>query len=148
MTKQHGKPAPESTGNQHPVVRFFQKDIVKDVVFVVVAFLLLNSFVIASFVVPTGSMEHEIMAGDFLFVNKFLYGGTTPRNIPFLEVRLPWFRLPPLRSVERGDVIVFEFPGYRDEVRAAKFEFYLKRCVAVSGDTVQIVNRVLMVNGK
>lgn len=148
MRKQHGKPAPESESPRHPIVRFFQKDIVKDVVFVVVAFLFLNSFVIASFVVPTGSMENEIMAGDFLFVNKFLYGGTTPRNIPFLEVRLPWFRLPAFRSVERGDVIVFEFPGYRDEVRASKFEFYLKRCVAMSRDTVQVVNRVLRVNGQ
>jgi signal peptidase I len=133
---------------RNPVVRFFQKDFVKDVVFVLVAFLFLNSFVVASFVVPTGSMENEIMAGDFLFVNKFLYGGTTPRNIPFLDVRLPWFRLPAFRSVERGDVIVFEFPGYRDEVRASEFQFYLKRCVAMSGDTVRIVNRVLTVNGQ
>ncbi len=148
MSKQHSKPAPESESPWHPIVRFFQKDIVKDVVFVVVAFLFLNSFVIASFVVPTGSMENEIMAGDFLFVNKFLYGGTTPRNIPFLDIRLPWFRVPAFRSVERGDVIVFEFPGYRDEVRASKFEFYLKRCVAMSRDTVQVVNRVLRVNGQ
>lgn len=148
MTGKKDKPAPDGADHRHPIVRFFQRDIVKDVVFVVVAFLLLNSFVIASFVVPTGSMENEIMAGDFLFVNKFLYGGTTPRNVPFLEVRLPWFRLPALRSVERGDVIVFEFPGYRDEVRASRFEFYLKRCVALSGDTVQVVNRVLLVNGK
>jgi signal peptidase I len=70
------------------------KDFFKDVVFVLVAFFFLNSFVLASFEVPTGSMENEIMAGDFLFVNKFLYGGTTPRNIPFTNVRLPWFRGP------------------------------------------------------
>ena len=48
------------------------KDFFKDVVFVLVAFFFLNSFVLASFEVPTGSMENEIMAGDFLFVNKFL----------------------------------------------------------------------------
>jgi signal peptidase I len=63
------------------------KDFFKDVVFVLVAFFFLNSFVLASFEVPTGSMENEIMAGDFLFVNKFLYGGTTPRTIPFTNVR-------------------------------------------------------------
>jgi signal peptidase I len=148
MTTQPSTPAPGDAGKRHPIVQFFQKDFVKDVLFVLVAFLVLNSFVVASFVVPTGSMENEIMAGDFLFVNKFLYGGTTPRNVPFLEIRLPWFRLPALRSVERGDVIVFEFPGYRDEVRASEFQFYLKRCIAMSGDTIQIVNRVLMVNGK
>ena len=124
------------------------KDFVKDVVFVLVAFFFLNSFVLASFEVPTGSMENEIMAGDFLFVNKFLYGGTTPRNIPFTNVRLPWFRVPAIRSVERGDVIVFEFPGQREETISPEFMFYLKRAVALSGDTIQVIDRALYVNGK
>ncbi len=128
---------------KHPVKDFF-----KDVVFVLVAFFFLNSFVLASFEVPTGSMENEIMAGDFLFVNKFLYGGTTPRTIPFTNVRLPWFRVPAVRSVERGDVVVFEFPGQRDEIRSPEFMFYLKRAVALAGDTVQVINRVLYINGK
>lgn len=128
---------------KHPVKDFF-----KDILFVVVAFLILNSFVLASFEVPTGSMENEIMAGDFLFVNKYLYGGTTPRTIPFTSVRLPWFRVPGFRSVERGDVIVFEFPGQRDEVQPQEFMFYLKRAIALSGDTVEIINRVVHVNGE
>ena len=108
------------------------KDFFKDLVFVLVSFFFLNSFVLASFEVPTGSMENEIMAGDFLFVNKFLYGGTTPRTIPFTNVRLPWFRVPAFRDVERGDVIVFEFPGQRDEVQSPEFMFYLKRAVALT----------------
>ncbi|HXX63834.1 MAG TPA: signal peptidase I [Bacteroidota bacterium] len=124
------------------------RDFLKDLVFVLVAFFFLNSFVLASFEVPTGSMENEIMAGDFLFVNKFIYGGTTPRTIPFTNIRLPWFRVPAFRSVERGDVIVFEFPGQREEVQSPEFMFYLKRAVALSGDTVRVVNRILYVNGK
>jgi signal peptidase I len=135
--------AKTATPEKQPVKDFF-----KDVVFVLVAFFFLNSFVLASFEVPTGSMENEIMAGDFLFVNKYLYGGTTPRTIPFSNVRLPWFRLPAFRSVERGDVIVFEFPGQREEVQSSEFMFYLKRAIGLAGDTVQIVNRVLYVNGK
>ena len=111
------------------------------------AFLVLNNFVIASFLVPTGSMENEVMTGDLLFVNKFLYGGTSPRNIPFTNVRLPWFRVPGFRDVERGDVIVFVFPGYRDEVAPEDFTFYLKRCVALPGDTLRVVKRELFVNG-
>ena len=145
MAKQTGQPdqSPRAGHHQkHPL-----KDLVKDIVFVLVSFFFLNSFVLASFEVPTGSMENEIMAGDFLFVNKFLYGGTTPRTIPFTNIRLPWFRVPAIRGVERGDVIVFEFPGQRDEVQSNEFMFYLKRAVALSGDTVQIVNRVLYVNG-
>ena len=124
------------------------KDFFKDLLFVLVAFFFLNSFVLASFEVPTGSMENEIMTGDFLFVNKFLYGGTTPRVIPFTNIRLPWFRVPAIRGVERGDVIVFEFPGQRDELRSPDFMFYLKRAVAVAGDTVRVVNRLLTVNGR
>jgi signal peptidase I len=112
------------------------------------AFLVLNNFVIASFLVPTGSMENEVMTGDLLFVNKFIYGGTSPRNIPFTNVRLPWFRIPGFRDVQRGDVIVFVFPGNRDEVVPEDFTFYLKRCVAMPGDTLQVIKRVLYVNGQ
>lgn len=119
----------------------------KELAIVFGAFLVLNNFVIASFLVPTGSMENEVMTGDLLFVNKFIYGGTSPRNIPFTNVRLPWFRVPAIRSVERGDVIVFVFPGNRDEIAPEDFTFYLKRCVGVPGDTIQVVNRVLYVNG-
>jgi signal peptidase I len=111
------------------------------------AFLVLNSFVVASFEVPTGSMENEIMTGDFLLVNKFLYGGTTPRTIPFTNIKIPAFKLPAFWSVERGDVIVFMFPGYRDEVEANPFAYYLKRCMALPGDTLLITDRVVYVNG-
>jgi signal peptidase I len=133
----------ESGEKKQPV-----RDFLKDLAFVLVAFFFLNSFVLASFEVPTGSMENEIMAGDFLFVNKFIFGGTTPRTIPFTNIRIPWFRVPAFRHVERGDVIVFEFPGQRDEEQSPEFMFYLKRCVAMSGDTVQVVNRVLYINGR
>ncbi|MBI4547232.1 MAG: signal peptidase I [Ignavibacteriae bacterium] len=111
------------------------------------AFLVLNSFVLASFEVPTGSMEDEIMTGDFLLVNKFIFGGTTPRTIPFTSTKIPSFKLPALWDVERGDIIVFNFPGYRDEVEPAEFAYYLKRCMALAGDTLQIINRVVYVNG-
>jgi signal peptidase I len=110
-------------------------------------FLVLNSFVIASFEVPTGSMENEIMTGDFLLVNKFIWGGTTPRTIPLTNVKLPHFKLPALWSVERGDVIVFAFPGMRDEVEPDVFAYYLKRAVAIAGDTLEVKNRILYVNG-
>lgn len=124
------------------------KAALKEFAIVFGAFLVLNSFVIASFQVPTGSMENEIMTGDFLLVNKFLYGGTTPRTIPFTDIRIPAFKLPALWSIERGDVIVFMFPGMREEVEPHQFAYYLKRCMALPGDTLQIINRVVNVNGK
>ncbi len=123
------------------------KDFFKELAIVVGAFLFLNSFVIASFEVPTGSMENEIMTGDFLFVNKFVYGGSSPRNIPFTNVRLPYFTVPGFGEVEHGDIIVFVFPGQREEVKPKEFSYYLKRCIAKGGDTVQVINRVVHVNG-
>ncbi len=130
------------------------KDFLKDVVFVLGAFLVLNSMVLAAFEVPTGSMENEIMAGDFLFVNKFIYGGSTPRTIPLTNIRTPWFRVTDIlpflkwRDVERGDIIVFEFPGTKEQVKSPEFMFYLKRCIAISGDTVHIRDRNVFVNGQ
>jgi len=115
---------------------------------VVGAFLILNSFVLASFEVPTGSMENEIMTGDFLLVNKFVFGGTTPRTIPFTNVRLPAIKLPSFWDVERGDVIVFIFPGMREEAQARDFAYYLKRAIAVAGDTIEINNRIVYINGE
>lgn len=124
------------------------KNFLKEAGIILGVFLVLNSFVLASFEVPTGSMENEIMAGDFLLVNKFVFGGTTPRTIPTTTIRLPAFKLPTLWPVERGDVIVFIFPGYRDEVEPADFAYYLKRAMALAGDTIAILNRVVYVNGQ
>lgn len=121
---------------------------VKEFVIVFGGFILLNNFVIASFLVPTGSMENEVLTGDFLMVNKFIYGASTPRNIMFTDVRLPWTTLPAFKEVKRGDVIVFEFPGMREEVKPDVFNFYLKRCMALAGDTLEIRNRVVYINGE
>lgn len=122
------------------------KDFVKEIAIVFGIFLILNSFVLASFEVPTGSMENTVMTGDFLFVNKFIYGGTSPRTVPFTSIRIPWFRIPALKDVHRQDVIVFEFPGNREEVKP-DFVYYLKRCVALPGDTLEVRKKVLFVNG-
>jgi signal peptidase I len=124
------------------------KSFLKEVGIIFGTFLVLNSFVLASFEVPTGSMENEIMTGDFLLVNKFVFGGTTPRTIPLTNTKIPAFKLPAIWKVDRGDVIVFIWPGERDQVEATEFAYYLKRCVAIAGDTLQVVNRVLYVNGK
>jgi signal peptidase I len=108
--------------------------------------MVINGLLIASFVVPTGSMENEVMAGDFLFVNKFIYGGSTPQTIPFLNTPLPYLRLPGLRDPEKGDVIVFIFPGNRNEVEPVEFQYYLKRCVATAGDTLEVRNKHVFIN--
>ncbi len=121
---------------------------IKDLIYAFLAVLVINSFVLASFEVPTGSMEDTVKAGDRLFVNKFIYGGSTPYTIPFTSIRIPHFRVPGFRSVKRGDVIVFDWPGPRDQVQKPVQTWYLKRCIGLPGDVVQIRQRVLSVNGK
>lgn len=120
----------------------------RDLIYAFLAVLVINSFVLASFEVPTASMEDTVKIGDRLFVNKFIYGGSTPYTIPFTSVRIPHFRVPGFRNVKRGDVIVFDWPGPRDQVEKPIQTWYLKRCIALPGDKVQINHREVSVNDK
>ena len=113
----------------------------------VIVWLIISSVVEASRV-PTGSMETTILPGDFLFINKFIYGPTTPRFIPYTNVELPYFRFPSLKEPEKNDIIVFKFPGYRDQIENSDIQFYVKRCVAEPGDTLEVRNKVVFINGK
>lgn len=93
---------------------------------------ILRMFVVESYRIPTGSMEKTLLAGDFLFVNKFVYGA----RVPFTDIRFP-----KVDDVQRGDIIVFKFPRDRSLN-------YIKRCVALPGDTLQIKEQQLIVNGQ
>ncbi len=93
---------------------------------------ILRVFVVESYRIPTGSMESTLLAGDFLFVNKYVYGP----KIPFTDIRLPG-----VKKVDRGDIIVFKFPKDRSLN-------YIKRCVALSGDTLEIHGQELSINKK
>jgi signal peptidase I len=98
-----------------------------------------------AFRIPTGSMEDTLLVGDFLLVNKFVYGIRTPDwiGIPFTKVgfSIPWTRLPGTRKVQSGDIIVFKYPLDPNLN-------YIKRCIAGPGQTVEIVQRQLYVDGK
>jgi signal peptidase I len=121
---------------------------IKTIIGAIIVVMFLNGALIASFVVPTGSMEKTVLPGDFLFVNKFMYGPTTPQIIPFANIPLPYIKFPGPKDPEVNDVIVFIFPGGRDEVEATEFQYYLKRCVAAAGDTLELKNKAIYVNGK
>ncbi len=119
----------------------------KNLLFALIAALLIKSFLIETSRVPTGSMETTIKVGDFLFVNKFIYGSSSPRNIPFTDVALPFFTLPAIKEPEKGEIVVFEYPGDRDELHSKAITNYVKRCIATPGDTIQIVDKVVFING-
>lgn len=120
----------------------------KTILGAIVVVMVINGLLVASFVVPTGSMENTVMTGDFLFVNKFMYGPSTPQIIPFLNIPLPFYKFPGIKDPEKGDVIVFIYPGDRDEVEPKEFQYYLKRCIATAGDSLRIVGHKVLVNGK
>lgn len=123
-------------------------EFIKNLLFAALAAFFIKTFLIETSRVPTGSMEKTILVGDFLFVNKFIYGSSSPRSIPFTNVALPYFTLPSIREPEHGDIVVFEYPGDRDELISTEITNYVKRCVGVPGDTVTIQDKVVFVNGK
>lgn len=110
--------------------------------------IILKIFFIEAFRIPTGSMENTLLVGDFLLVNKFVYGATTPMTIPFTSVRIPYFRFPALKVPRHGDVVVFDFPGFRDEVKPVEPVDYIKRLIGEPGDTIQIINKRVYINSK
>ncbi|HDP98643.1 MAG TPA: signal peptidase I [bacterium] len=107
----------------------------------VIAAFILRIFVVQAFRIPTGSMKDTLLVGDFLLVNKFIYGVRTPDRIPLINVKIPYFRLPAIKEPEPGEIIVFKYP--LDE----KLD-YIKRCIAVGGQTLEIRQGVVYIDGK
>ena len=97
----------------------------------VVLFAVIRTFLVEAFKIPSGSMENTLQVGDFLLVNKLVYGA----EVPFTHKRLPRLREP-----QRGDVIVFEWP--EDPTKN-----FVKRLVGVPGDTVEMREGTLIRNG-
>ena len=110
--------------------------------------LFLKTFVVEAYQIPTASMENTLLVGDFLLVNKLAYGFRTPRYIPVTPVAAPSFSLPFFGKVESGDIAVFEYPGDRDQVEASEPVYFVKRCIGLPGDKVEIRKGRVSVNGR
>lgn len=112
-----------------------------------IAAMFLRAFVVQAFRIPTGSMKDTLLVGDFLLVNKFIYGVRTPDRIPLLEAKIPGpFRLPAFKQPRNGDVVVFKYPPH--PTRNDEVVDYIKRCVAVGGQTVEVRNGEVFIDGK
>ena len=118
---------------------------IKSLSILILAILFLKETVVELYIVPTSSMEKNILRGDMLIGSRYIYGMKVPQKIwvPFTAISIPTFlpdyRFPAFKDVERGDVVVFEYP--RDNVYK-----YVKRCIGLPGDTVRINNRNVFVN--
>ena len=103
--------------------------------------LLIRTFIIQAFKIPTGSMEPTLLVGDHLLVSKFSYSMHIPNEVPFTSIQLfPDYHF--FSSVpERGDIVVFKYP--KDETKD-----YIKRVVGLPGETIQIIRQNVYINDK
>lgn len=108
--------------------------------------LFLKTFVLGAYRIPSASMEPTLLKGDFLFVNKFVYGTKSPATIPFTGVELPQVQLPAFARPQRGDLVVFDVPDYALKNAQGERTTYVKRCIALPGETVAILNKNVYVN--
>jgi len=104
---------------------------VEIVVTAVVLALIVRALIIQSYHIPSESMEDTLLKGDFLFANKFIFGA----KVPFVD-----WRFPKLRDPKPGDIVIFKFPGDQKTD-------YIKRCIAVEGQTVELKGTHLFING-
>ncbi|NEU09653.1 signal peptidase I [Flavihumibacter sp. R14] len=135
------------------------------ILFAVIASTIIRGLLFSAYAIPTGSMEGTLLTGDYLFVSKLAYGPRmpmTPVSVPFLEstvtshkiktywdgIHLPYFRLPGFSAVQKGDVVVFNYPPEADTRPVDMRTHYIKRCLATPGDVLSIVNSKVYVNGR
>ena len=146
------------------------------ILFAVVAATIVHTYFMQPFTIPTSSLEKTLLVGDYLFVSKFHYGARTPMTsaalpmvhdrIPFTKAKsyysgleYPYFRLPGFQDIKHNDIVVFSWPidefvdigppatGYMYKPIDKKSN-YVKRCVALPGDSLQVKNGYVFINGK
>ena len=108
------------------------KEWVESLIIAVILALVIRTFVVQAFKIPSGSMIPTFQVGDRIFVNKFIYGA----KVPFLNMNLPAVRQP-----KRGDIVVFIAPDTPQKD-------FIKRLIAVGGEKVQIKDGRIFINGK
>ena len=147
---------------------------VSSILFAIVAATIVHNYIMQPYIIPTGSLEKSLLIGDFLFVSKFHFGARAPMTavsvpmvhdtIPVLKTKsylkkpqLPYFRFPALQKIKRNDIVVFSWPA--DTVRQFfvrekrvdkpidKKSNYVKRCVGIPGDTLEIIDGFIHTNG-
>lgn len=150
---------------------------VSSILFAVVAATIVHTYFMQPFTIPTSSLEKTLLVGDFLFVSKFHYGARAPMTpiafpmvhdtIPIVHTKsylskpqIPYFRFPGFQDIERNEIVVFNWPV--DTVNAfqqygdGKYYYkpidkksnYVKRCVGLPGDSLEVREGYVFINGK
>ena len=145
------------------------------IVFAVILATIVHTYFIQPFIIPTGSLEKTLLVGDFLFVSKYHYGARVPKTVAAFPMvhdtivgtgirsylnkpQLPYLRIPAIKKIERNDLVTFNWPA--DTVRRFfvkeagvvkpidKKSNYVKRCVAIPGDKLEIIDGLLYINNE
>src|ERR1700744_5459840 len=129
------------------------------IAFAVVAATIIRGLLFSAYAIPSGSMEGTLLTGDYLFVSKISYGPRmpfTPIAMPFMEstvtkyniktywdgIKLPYYRLPGLSEIKKGDIVVFNKPEEADPSYDKPIDArtnLIKRCQATPGDILTII---------
>ena len=150
---------------------------ISSIAFAIIAATLVHTYFMQPFTIPSSSLEKSLLIGDYLFVSKFHYGARVPStviaapmvhdSIPFTnkasylkKPQLPYMRLPGFQKIKNNDIVCFNWPAdtlatmWGDN--SGKFTYkpvdkktnYVKRCVAIAGDSLEIKNGYTYINGK
>ena len=151
-------------------------DTISSLLFAIVVATLVHTYLIQPYTIPTSSLEKSLLVGDFLFVSKVNYGARVPMTtialpmvhdtIPLLKRKsylkwpqLPYFRLPAMEKIKNCDIVVFNWPldtvyffrdpsGRHIDKPIDKKSNYVKRCVGIPGDSLQIKDGIVYINSK
>ena len=166
---------PKYISDKKDISRSAFSEWIGSIVFAVVAATFVHNYFFQPYIIPTGSLERSLLIGDFLFVSKFHYGARIPTTtvafpmvhdtLPIVKTRsysnkpqLPYLRLPRIQKIKRNDIVVFNWPA--DTVRQFfvketgvkkpldKKSNYVKRCVGIAGDTLEIIGGFVHINGE
>ena len=150
---------------------------VSSIAFAIIAATLVHTYVMRPYTIPSSSLEKSLLIGDYLFVSKFHYGARVPMtpvampmvhdSIPMTKkrsflnsIQLPYMRLPGLQKIKRNEIVVFNWPAdslkWMWNDRSGNFTYkpidkktnYVKRCVAIAGDSLQIIDGNIYINGE
>ena len=156
------------------IIRSSFNEWIGSIIFAIVAATFVHNYFFQPYIIPTGSLEKSLLIGDFLFVSKFHYGARVPSTtiafpmvhdtLPLIKSRsylkkpqLPYMRLPKFQKIKRNDIVVFNWPA--DTVRqffvkeaavkkpTDKKSNYVKRCVGLPGDKLEIKKGFVYING-
>ncbi len=108
------------------------QEYIEAIIIAILIAVFIRTFIIQAFKIPSRSMVPTLLIGDHLLVNKFIYG-----------VKIPYFRkiIIPITDPQRGDIVVFIYPNDRTKD-------FIKRVIGIGGDTIEINNKKIFVNGK